>query len=493
MDAITNNTLSPSEARILLTEMLRDELGQLLSKQQDFSNWEDCELDARIEALEAENAALRREARRGKWDNVQTPLTKASALTSIVLPKPTTSDLGRQAISLKRRLNEVEMAVLDGDDINQATKGMLEEHGSTPLEEFVKAPVLISHAWEQTLKNYPTVSMRPNINGIGRLATEFFGDVPVASIHKERQIEFFVWLSRLPRKHGKSHGKNRYNSHAKVITKNFEISEADAHDFAVTERIRGRNDISTPEKRSLLAEELTPRVTIANIRKLRDSLNRIFKGAGDLGIEPPVALPYKIIENVIKANIPNDALYVRVTKPKIRVTWSEERLAKFLTSPIYTGCASKHRRWKPGSVIIRDATYWIPLIVLSLGTRIEEITLLRRKDVRYRNGTYCLAIGTAPEQSIKTEDSQRVIPLPQILLDLGFMQWFQSLTDEHGPLLFPEAACRSEVNAASSAFGKHFVRILEKLDLRAFNEDFYALRKTFSSMLREADVQDGQR
>jgi len=49
VDAITNNTLPPSEARILLTEMLRDELGQLLSKQQDFSNWEDCALDARIE------------------------------------------------------------------------------------------------------------------------------------------------------------------------------------------------------------------------------------------------------------------------------------------------------------------------------------------------------------------------------------------------------------------------------------------------------------
>jgi integrase len=493
VNALENNTVSPCEARALLTEMLRAELAQILTKEEDFASWTDRALDERIRALEAENASLRRAARQGNWASVQVPIENASKLISASLPDAIPSSLGRQAVSLKRRLNEVEMEVLDGEDVRQAAKPLLIDHGSQNLDEFVRAPVLISHAWQQTLKNYPTKSMQPNINGIGRLATEFFGDIPVTSISKERQKDFFVWLAQLPRSHGKSHGKNRYTAKAKVITKNFEISEADAHDFEVTERIRGRNDISIPEKRAMLAEELTPRVTMANIRKLRDSLNRIFKGAGDLGIDPPVALSYRDVEKAINVNAPQDQLYVRVTKPKIRMPWSEERLAAFLTCPIYTGAASEHRRWKTGSIIIRDATYWVPLIVLSLGTRIEEILLLKRRDVRYRNGIYCLAVGTGPEQSGKTEDSQRVVPIPQILLDLGFVQWFQCLTEEHGPLLFPEAAARSEAGDASSAFGKHIRRILARLDLGDFDEDFYALRKTFSSMLRSAQVQDGQR
>jgi integrase len=493
VDALETNTVTSCAARALLTEILRAELGLILARQEDFASWTDKAQDERIRALEAENALLRCASRRGNWESVQIPIENANKLISASLPDVIPNSLGRQAVSLKRRLNEVEMEVLDGEDVHQAAKSILMEHGAQNLDEFVKAPVLLSHAWEQTLKNYPKKSMRPNIDGIGRLATEFFGDIAVASISKERQKEFFVWLAQLPRSHGRSHGKNRYTSTAKIITKNFEISEADAHDFEVVERIRGRNDISIPEKRAMLAAELTPRVTMSNVKKLRDSLNRIFKGAGDLGIDPPVALPYRDVANAVIMNAPQDQLYVRVTKPKIRMPWSEERLAAFLTCPIFTGAASEHRRWKTGSIIIRDATYWIPLIVLSLGTRIEEIVLLKRGDLRYRNGTYCLAIGTGPEQPGKTEDSQRVVPIPQILLDLGFIQWFQGLTEEHGPLLFPEAAARSEAGDASSAFGKHLRRILARLDLGDFDEDFYALRKTFSSMLRSAEVQDGQR
>ncbi|WP_159452545.1 hypothetical protein [Tropicibacter naphthalenivorans] len=45
----------------------------------------------------------------------------------------------------------------------------------------------------------------------------------------------------------------------------------------------------------------------------------------------------------------------------------------------------------------------------------------------------------------------------------------------------------------SSAFGKRLSRSLNHLNLRNFDENCYALRKTFSSMLRAADVNDGQR
>ncbi|MBI6630899.1 site-specific integrase [Pontibaca salina] len=210
-------------------------------------------------------------------------------------------------------------------------------------------------------------------------------------------------------------------------------------------------------------------------------------------MEPPKALTYKELERHIQAQQPDDELYIRVTKPKLRMPWSEERLAKFLTCPIYTGCFSEHRRWKRGSMIIRDATYWVPLIVLTLGSRIAEILLLKRTDIRFRNNAYCFAIGSGLEQPGKTEDSKRIVPIPQLLLDLGFIEWFQALPDSHGVLLFPEAARRTTSGDVTSAFGKHLRRILERLDLADFDEDFYAMRKTLLSMLRSASVSDGQR
>lgn len=85
------------------------------------------------------------------------------------------------------------------------------------------------------------------------------------------------------------------------------------------------------------------------------------------------------------------------------------------------------------------------------------------------------------------------MPIPQILLDLGFVDWIRLLPEDHGPLLFPDAARRSEIDDLTGPFSKALNRILDACDLGNFDEDFYALRKTMSSMLRRAGVEDGQR
>ncbi|WP_316635436.1 DUF6538 domain-containing protein [Ruegeria intermedia] len=486
-------TLTAADTKALLTEVLRAELGRILAAQNQAGATSDAELDHRIAELEEENRMLRRAARSENWNSVQELLEKASQLIAISLPQPISSDLGRQASSLKRRINDVELDVIEGDDVRHASRSLISEQGISDFDAFVKAPVLVSRAFAQVRVNYPKPSMQGNINALENLMLEFFGDIPVTAITKERQKEFFAWQARLPRVQGRAHGKNRFNKVGKIRSKSEEISDADAHDMMVTEELRERDDISVAEKRALLGERLVPRRTFATIKRDRDGLNRLFKSAVDLGVEPPAVLSYKEIERHIAAQAPTDELYVRVTKPKLRKPWTEERLAKLLTSSIYTGCQSKHRRWKRGPLIIRDATYWVPLIVLTIGSRIAEILLLKRSDILYRNGHYCFAISSGPAEPGKTEDSRRVIPIPQLLLDLGFVEWFHALPEDHGVLLFPEAVKRSSNGDVTSAFGKHLRRIFDHLDLGDFDEDFYAMRKTFHSILRSEEVNDGQR
>jgi hypothetical protein len=48
-------------------------------------------------------------------------------------------------------------------------------------------------------------------------------------------------------------------------------------------------------------------------------------------------------------NRSEDPLDLRVTDTKKRSVWSAERTAALFTSPIYTGCFSAHRRWRPGA------------------------------------------------------------------------------------------------------------------------------------------------
>ncbi len=368
--------------------------------------------------------------------------------------------MGRQALSLKKRLNDVEIEVIEGDDVRHASHALCAEHGVQDFDAFIKAPVLLSQAFAQVKVNYPTPSMQGNTNALKKLLSEFFGDIPVTAITQARQKEFFAWEARLPREQGKKHGKNRFTKVEKNLSKSAEISAADAHDLLVTEELRERDDISVAEKRALLGERLVPRRSFATIKRDRDGLNRLFKSAADLGAEPPAVLSYKEIQRHVAAQAPDDELYVRVTKPKLRMPWTDERLAGFLTSPIYTGCFSEHRRWRRGKKIIRDATYWVPLIVLTIGSRIAEILFLRRRDILFRNGHYCFAISSGPAEPGKTEDSRRVIPIPQLLLDLGFVEWLHALREDHGVLLFPEAVARSSTGDVTSAFGKHLRGIL---------------------------------
>jgi len=85
------------------------------------------------------------------------------------------------------------------------------------------------------------------------------------------------------------------------------------------------------------------------------------------------------------------------------------------------------------------------------------------------------------------------VPIPQILLDLGFVDWIKELPEDHGPLLFPDAARRSEIDDLTGPFSKALNRILDACGLGDFDEDFYAMRKTLSSMLRRAGIEEGQR
>jgi integrase len=81
-------------------------------------------------------------------------------------------------------------------------------------------------------------------------------------------------------------------------------------------------------------------------------------------------------------------------KLRIRQNAKEERepftcnqLNAIFHAPVYTGCRSEARWGTRGSLILRDsAKYWIPLIALFSGMRLNEICQLTRNHIREHNG-----------------------------------------------------------------------------------------------------------
>lgn len=144
-------------------------------------------------------------------------------------------------------------------------------------------------------------------------------------------------------------------------------------------------------------------------------------------------------------------------------------------------------------MIIRDATYWVPLLILTTGLRDAEAVQLKRIKLVRHDGVLCLAIGVGLDQRVKNDPSRRCVPIPQIMLDLGMVEWIRALPPSHGSFLFAEALDRGSVADPAGAFGSHLRHLFARLDLADCNEDLDALRKTLSTAMNDQMIGDGFR
>lgn len=336
---------------------------------------------------------------------------------------------------------------------------------------------------------------------------ERFGDVPVASLSFDEVVGFLEFIWWLPKHWGRAHGKNRFNSEGRDLTAADYRAKADAHDAALVEEVFGDPGMSYIERRRTLQSELVPRLTDQYVLVLRDILQRIFKAAlGNARVGPHIDDEERVIPSHTQMRAlfrqwheatRRDGIPTRIAQPKRRRSWSLERLHRFFRSPLYQGSASAARRSKPGSgkkrVIKRDALYWVPLIMVTMGMRPEEILPLPLEAVRRRNGLVCLFVGEGELDPLKSEQSRRVLPIPQLLLDLGFLEWVRARIHAGETFMFPEIEPDAAHKRQSQTFGDRLRTYLGGVGLRSSEEDIYALRRTLATRLLHAHCDPGVR
>ena len=111
-----------------------------------------------------------------------------------------------------------------------------------------------------------------------------------------------------------------------------------------------------------------------------------------------------------------------------RLPWPEEQLRLLFSSPLFTGCKSLHRRHVPGTLVMRDALYWVPLIIAYTGMRREEVCQLRVEHLCHdeKEGIYYFnlkAKGLRLKNTRRGDTaSKRWVPLPDALLSLGIIE-----------------------------------------------------------------------
>ncbi len=141
------------------------------------------------------------------------------------------------------------------------------------------------------------------------------------------------------------------------------------------------------------------------------------------------------------------------------------------------------------------ARFWVPLIALHSGARLEEIAQLHSKDIRREEGEWVISFDAlsesdkAPTKKLKTEASKRVIPIHPHLIQLGLVAYHKLMLEKGEQRLFPELSNENANEAYGDVIGKWFRRYRLK-DGKAPSKrtPFHAFRNTVSDSLKKLSV-----
>ncbi len=186
-----------------------------------------------------------------------------------------------------------------------------------------------------------------------------------------------------------------------------------------------------------------------------------------------------------------DGIIIKATSDprKARDSFTIDELKTIFSAPIFTGCASPTNWKQVGSHSMQDtAKYWTPIISLYSGMRMGEILQLHTNDIKEENGIHYFDINIDSEdKSLKTQGSERNIPIHAQLISLGFLELITRRTTKGSLRVFPEIT-KGNDDTYTDGFSKHFSRFLREVNVKNKKNSFHSFRHTFEDACRENDV-----
>lgn len=178
-----------------------------------------------------------------------------------------------------------------------------------------------------------------------------------------------------------------------------------------------------------------------------------------------------------------------------RDPYEAEDLATIFKAPMFQGAASASGyRNAHGSLITKDHKYWLPILALWTGGRIEELASLDVSEIKTQEGISFIDLTGRPLKGlrrVKNPSARRIIPIHDRLIALGFMKY---VSERHSGLLFPELD--GDAVKMSDQFGKWWGRWCETVaQMKGEGLDdprkvFHSFRHTWKRAARMSDAKE---
>ena len=137
----------------------------------------------------------------------------------------------------------------------------------------------------------------------------------------------------------------------------------------------------------------------------------------------------------------------------------------------------------------RYVFYWVGILSLFHGTRLQETTQLHINDIYPLDKIWVIDINdNTIDKKLKTKTSHRIIPLHQTLVDLGFLDYYHILEKSGKQRIFHELTLGRDGYTKNPS--KFFNDYLRELGIKTPTKkyDFHSLRHTCNNSLIQNDV-----
>lgn len=140
--------------------------------------------------------------------------------------------------------------------------------------------------------------------------------------------------------------------------------------------------------------------------------------------------------------------------------------------------------------------FWLVLMGLFAGARTNAAATIKYKDIVNLDGFYCIHFNKDNDNTkhLKTDATIRVLPIPQQLLDLGFVDWVQRKKERLKPK-DDDPVFTKAVNSKGNYNNKYvseqilpFIRSLKLSKPYKGKLDFHSFRNNASNQLQEISV-----
>ncbi|WP_370283320.1 hypothetical protein [Pseudooceanicola sp.] len=304
---------------------------------------------------------------------------------------------------------------------------------------------------------------------------EFVGDVAFECAEEEGIRDAMKLLPRLPNKHSKGKDKLLAKKGFAVL-----VDETDAEEERAEKdnlkALQGREGVTEADREKASLDARIPRLRSETRAKHHRFMNSVGRMLYDLQLVDTNPFAICAVSNADKKRW-------QKTEEKRKRTYWDDRIYTFLRSTAFQGPFED-----PGAPL-----YWIPLIARLMGLREEEACQLGPDDFGSVRGIHYLDVKCIDGNRVKTEESQRRIPVHPILIDLGILRLAELRRKQGQHRLFPDLTRGKTKGRYSENFSKKFTYYRQRNHCYWEGLDLHAMRTSFNSDLMNQDKSDAFR